>query len=257
VPRGGLGLPERGPARGRPGCAASPRWSSDPTPSCPSGWERRARSTSRQARRSRWRPARSGRTRHAGSAPRARRFPSTHHNDRSLLDVAVSVGRAGHHRLRAAARAVQLPASGALGDLRALVLGDHALELAQELVPGRAAALGLLREAHVHTDAREFLEQQHLVGIATREPVRGVTEQPPRTPPRRRGRSDARAPAAAASRRITPRLRTRDPPGSAACARRRAHAARRSGLRSSRPVAGARRTPARRSLPPCPPARPP
>src|SRR6266498_856690 len=47
-----------------------------------------------------------------------------------LLDVPVAVRRTGHHRLRAAARAVQLPAAGALGDLRALVLGDHPLELA-------------------------------------------------------------------------------------------------------------------------------
>jgi hypothetical protein len=81
-----------------------------------------------------------------------------------LLDVSVSVRRAGHHRLRTATGAVRLPAPGALGDLRALVLGDHPLELAQQLVLGRAAALRLLRETHLNADARKLFEQQHLVG---------------------------------------------------------------------------------------------
>jgi hypothetical protein len=33
---------------------------------------------------------------------------------------------------------MQLPAAAALGDLRPLVLGDHPLELAQQLILGRA-----------------------------------------------------------------------------------------------------------------------
>jgi len=72
---------------------------------------------------------------------------------------------------------VDLAAPGALGDLRALVLGDHPLELAQELVLGRARALSLLGEADLDTGAPELLEQQHLVGIAAREAVVGVAEQ--------------------------------------------------------------------------------
>lgn len=72
---------------------------------------------------------------------------------------------------------MDLAAPGALGDLRALVLGDHPLELAQELVLGRALALSLLGEADLDTGAPELLEQQHLVGIAAREAVGGVAEQ--------------------------------------------------------------------------------
>ena len=94
-----------------------------------------------------------------------------------LPDVPVAIGSAGHHRLRPAACTVRLPAAGALTDLRALVLGDHPLELAQQLVLGRAAPLGLLREAHRHAHARELLQQQHLVGVAAREPIGRVAEQ--------------------------------------------------------------------------------
>ena len=72
---------------------------------------------------------------------------------------------------------MQLPAAGALPDLRALVLGDHPLELAQQLVLWRRAPLGLLREAHLHADALELFEQQHLVGVAAREPIRRVAQQ--------------------------------------------------------------------------------
>ncbi len=39
-----------------------------------------------------------------------------------FLDVPVSVRRARHHRHRAAASAMQLPTTGALGDLRALIM---------------------------------------------------------------------------------------------------------------------------------------
>ena len=94
-----------------------------------------------------------------------------------LLDVPVAVGRARHHRLGAAPGAVQLPAAGALGDLRALILGDHPLELAQQLILRGAAPLGLLGEHDLHPGAGELLEQQHLVGIAAREPIGRVAQQ--------------------------------------------------------------------------------
>jgi hypothetical protein len=72
---------------------------------------------------------------------------------------------------------VQRPASGALGDLRALVLADHSLELAQQLVLRRVGALRLLREDHLHTRAGELLQQQHLIGVATREAIGRVAQQ--------------------------------------------------------------------------------
>ena len=93
-----------------------------------------------------------------------------------LFVVAVAVGRARQRRLEALAGPVQLSATCSLGDLGPLVLGDHALELAQQLVLGRPAALGLLGEADLHAGALELLQQHHLVGVAAGKAVRGVTE---------------------------------------------------------------------------------
>ena len=93
-----------------------------------------------------------------------------------FLDIPVAVGRVGEHRDRACPRAVQLPAAAALGDLRALVLGDHPLELAQQLILRRARALGLLREYDLDPAARELFDQQHLVGVSTRKTVRRMTQ---------------------------------------------------------------------------------
>ena len=92
------------------------------------------------------------------------------------LDIPVAVGRVGEHRHRAGSRAVQLPTATPLSDLRSLVLGDHPLELAQQLILRRARSLGLLREHDLDPAARELLEQQHLVGVAARQPVRCVTQ---------------------------------------------------------------------------------
>ena len=72
---------------------------------------------------------------------------------------------------------MQLAAAAALGDLRPLVLGDHPLELPQQLILRRAGALRLLREHHLDTGALELFEQQHLIGVAAREPIRRVTQQ--------------------------------------------------------------------------------
>lgn len=93
-----------------------------------------------------------------------------------LLDEPVAVGRAGHHRLVAGAGAVQLAAPGTLADLRALVLGDHSLELSQ-LVLRRAGVLAAAGEDDLHAGPGELLEHQHLVGVAAREPIRGVAQQ--------------------------------------------------------------------------------
>jgi hypothetical protein len=72
---------------------------------------------------------------------------------------------------------MQLSAATALGDLRPLVLGDHPLELAQQLVLRGARALRLLREDHLDPRPLELLEQQHLIRVTTREAVRRVTQQ--------------------------------------------------------------------------------
>jgi hypothetical protein len=94
----------------------------------------------------------------------------------SLAQVPVAEGRADQHRLRALACAVQLPAPGALPDLRPFVLRDHPLKLAQQLVLGRAGALALAGENDLDAGALELLQQQHLIGVAAREPVRAMAE---------------------------------------------------------------------------------
>jgi hypothetical protein len=68
---------------------------------------------------------------------------------------------------------VQLAAPGALPDL-----GAHdSLELAQQLVLGRARALAAAGEDDLHPGMVELFEQQHLVGVAARQPVGRVAEQ--------------------------------------------------------------------------------
>ncbi len=93
------------------------------------------------------------------------------------LDVPVAVRGAGHDRDRAASGAVKLAAAAALSDLGPLVLGDHPLELAQELILRGAGPLGLLGEDHLDPGALELLQQQHLIGVPAREPIRRMTQQ--------------------------------------------------------------------------------
>ena len=92
------------------------------------------------------------------------------------LHIPVAVRRAREHRHRAGPGAVQLPPAAALRDLRSLVLGNHPLELTQQLVLRRARSLGLLGEHDLDPAARELLKQQHLVGVPARQPVRRMTQ---------------------------------------------------------------------------------
>jgi len=61
----------------------------------------------------------------------------------------------------------------ALGDLRALVLGDHALHLDQQPRLRVIGDLGRVGEVHLATEPLELVEHQHLVCVGAREPVRG------------------------------------------------------------------------------------
>ena len=62
-----------------------------------------------------------------------------------------------------------------MSDLRPLVLGDHPLELHQELVL-RRGRLWRLDEYGLHAMAGEFLGQQHLIGILAAQPVGRVDQ---------------------------------------------------------------------------------
>ncbi len=94
-----------------------------------------------------------------------------------LLDIPIAIWGASEDGHRAGPGAMQLPAATALSDLRPLVLGDHPLELAQQLILRRAGPLGLLREDDLDPRPLELLEQQHLVCVPAREPIRRVTQQ--------------------------------------------------------------------------------
>src|SRR3954470_4237341 len=88
-----------------------------------------------------------------------------------LADVAIAVGRAGEHVDRAASRRVLLAPAASLHDLGALVLGDHALDLQQQVLL-RPAAGGVAQEDDLDAATVELFEEQHLISILARKPIR-------------------------------------------------------------------------------------
>jgi hypothetical protein len=70
---------------------------------------------------------------------------------------------------------VGLTAPIPLGDLGLLVLGEHALELHQQLIL-RAVPARAFDELHPRAGPGELLDQQRLVGELTGQPVRGVAQ---------------------------------------------------------------------------------
>ena len=85
--------------------------------------------------------------------------------------VAVAVGGAAAEVV-AVARLLQLAAAEALAQHGALVLGDGALDLQQQLVVG-VVRDRMLQEYHLAAGAAELLEQQDLVGVAPRQAGQG------------------------------------------------------------------------------------
>ena len=81
-----------------------------------------------------------------------------------LADVTVAVGRAAEHVDRAVAGGVLLAPAAALHDLGALVLGDHALDLQEQVLLG-SAARGIAQEDDLNAATGEFLEYQNLICI--------------------------------------------------------------------------------------------
>ena len=164
---------------------------------------------------------------------------------RALADIPVAERGTGEHVDRPGLGAVGLAAPVAFQDLRLLVLGEHALELHQQLILGRVAARAL-DELHPRAGAGELLDQQRLVGELAGQPVRRSNTAPPRSRPRRPGRAAAPARAGPGSRRSGPRPRTPTPRARQAPTARRARAAPRSASRSSRPSSAGPTTPGRK-----------
>jgi hypothetical protein len=104
-----------------------------------------------------------------------------HHQPRRTMGVAglapVTVGGAPGQHLPCAG-AEQLPASVPLGDLRPLVLSDHALALGEQLGLRVVVERWGVGEVHADAVAAQLVEDDDLVGIDAGEPVRGQTPHP-------------------------------------------------------------------------------
>ena len=91
--------------------------------------------------------------------------------------AAVAVGGAPGQHLPGAG-AEQLPAPVPLGDLRPLVLGDHALDLGEQLGLRVVIERWGVGEPHADPVAGQLVEHDHLVGVDAGEPVRGQAPHP-------------------------------------------------------------------------------
>ena len=91
--------------------------------------------------------------------------------------AAVAVGGAPGQHLPGAG-AEQLPAPVPLGDLRPLVLGDHALDLGEQLGLRVVVDRWGVGEPHADPVAGQLVEHDDLVGVDAGEPVRGQAPHP-------------------------------------------------------------------------------
>ena len=163
-----------------------------------------------------------------------------------LADVAVAERGAAEHVDAAGLRPPGLAAPVALHQLGLLVLGEHALELDEQLVLGAVAARPL-HELHPHPAAGELLDQQRLVGELAGQPVRGVDQHDVEAALGGQVPQRLQRPGAPASPRSAPRRRTPTLPARQAGWSRRGRAARTAGSRSSGPSPAGRWRPSRRS----------
>src|SRR5450759_303429 len=92
-----------------------------------------------------------------------------------LTHVAVAIGRPTQHIDVPLAGMMALATARALQDLRALILGDHALKLYEQMifgaVPGRC-----FDEGRLHAVTCELFHQQNLVGVLAAQAVRRIDE---------------------------------------------------------------------------------
>jgi hypothetical protein len=92
-----------------------------------------------------------------------------------LAQIPVAERGAAQHVDRPGPSPVGLATPVALHELGLLVLGEHALELDQQLVLGAVAARAP-DELHARACAGELLDQQGLVGEPAGQPVGGVAQ---------------------------------------------------------------------------------
>src|SRR5450755_227730 len=87
-----------------------------------------------------------------------------------LAHLAIAVRRAAEYADLALLGAMAFAAARPLQDLGALVFGDHALELQQQLVLG-GLRLWSLDEDRLHAVAQPFLGEEHLIGVFAAEAI--------------------------------------------------------------------------------------
>ena len=88
-----------------------------------------------------------------------------------LVNVAIPVGCGTEHADLALVRAMPLAPARTLENLGSLVLGDHALELQEQLVFGRVR-LRCIDEDCLHAVTQPFFDKQDLVRIFATQPIR-------------------------------------------------------------------------------------
>ncbi len=66
-------------------------------------------------------------------------------------------------------------ATGSLRDLGSFIFGDHSLKLYQQPILRTVAASGF-EENRFHSAAVKLLEQQHLIGVFSAEPIRAIDQ---------------------------------------------------------------------------------
>jgi hypothetical protein len=91
----------------------------------------------------------------------------------TTTDIAIPKRRTGQCADRARASRMPTPAPRTLQNLGPLVFGNDALNLQQELVL-RCTADRPVQEHDLGAAAAKLLDQEHLVGVASRQPVRRV-----------------------------------------------------------------------------------
>jgi hypothetical protein len=92
---------------------------------------------------------------------------------RAARDPPVAIGSLPRDHL-AGAGAVEVAPPVPFADLGPLVLGDHALDLGEQLrLRVLLVQAGCVGEPHGHPEAGQLVEDEHLVGVGAGEPVRG------------------------------------------------------------------------------------
>src|SRR5215831_3871248 len=90
-----------------------------------------------------------------------------------LGHIAVPIGRAAQHLHRPDAGRMPLPTPVAFDDLGALILGNHPLHWQEQIIFGTLAQ-GPVEEDDLHPGPPKLVDQQDLIGILTRQPIRGM-----------------------------------------------------------------------------------